>query len=110
MTQTLIRRIAIAGALTAVLTLAAPAHAADWNFKGTPDIDVFQTARRWVASLWTPQVNGPGSVLGTAKSDLGAAADPNGHQNTPTVACQVNCGNTGGTTSSDRGSSADPTG
>jgi len=107
MTQTLIRRVAIAGALTAVLTLAAPAHAAGWNTRGTSGLDVFQTAWRWVASFWAPQINAPRSAEGTAKSDLGAAADPNGHQNTSTVACQVNCGNTNGT---DRSASADPNG
>jgi hypothetical protein len=108
MTQTLIRRIAIAGALTAVLTLAAPAHAADWNFKGTPDIDVFQTARRWVASLWTPQLNTPRTVLGTAKSDRGAGTDPDGRQNTSPVACQVNCGSVSGTTKFGITAAADP--
>jgi hypothetical protein len=108
MTQTLIRRVAIAGALTAVLTLAAPAHAAGWNYRGASDLDVFQTAWRWVASFWTPQLNGPGSVLGTAKSDRGAGTDPDGRQNTSPVACQVNCGSVNGTTKFGITAAADP--
>lgn len=98
MTRTLIQRIAIAGALAGVLTLTAPAHAAGWNHGGTPETDLFQAAWRWAASLWAPQANmqrpagrstglHQGSIPGV-KSDLGAAADPNGARSVPAVTCQ----------------------
>jgi hypothetical protein len=93
MTQTLIRRVAIAGALTAVLTFAAPAHAAGWNYNGPSNLGLFQATWQWVVSFWTPQPHTPRSVGGTAKSDRGASADPNGRQITPTVASQANGSN-----------------
>jgi hypothetical protein len=101
MTQGLIRRIATAGALVATLTLAAPAHAAGWPHGASPATDLFQAAWQWAVSLWTPQasvahhVSRPsgsnhGSIPGM-KSDLGAAADPNGRPSTFTGSCQTNC-------------------
>jgi hypothetical protein len=104
MTQTLIRRVAIAGALTAVLTLASPAHAAGWGHRGAPDVDVFNATWRWVVSLWTPQASAPrsaGKPTRTTKSDRGASLDPNGGQNPSAATCQQNC---------DRSSGIDPNG
>ena len=104
MTQTLIRRIAIAGALAATLTLAAPAHAAGLNHGGAPGIDMLQAAWQWAVSLWTAPI-APQHLSGSAKprlkSDRGAAVDPNGAPSATAATCQVNC---------DRSSAIDPNG
>jgi hypothetical protein len=101
MTHPLIRRVAIAGALVATLTLAAPAHAAGWNHGGAPEIDMLQAAWQWVASLWTAPIapqHVSGSTKPSLKSDLGASSDPNGRQ-TPSAATPL-----------DRGASVDQNG
>jgi hypothetical protein len=101
MTHPLIRRVAIAGALAATLTLAAPAHAAGLTH-GAPGIDMLQAAWQWAVSLWAPQPLAPDHAGVSAKprfkSDRGAATDPDGRQTSSAA------------TPLDRGASTDPNG
>jgi|GEM_PF-3336045 len=90
MSRILFRRITIAAALAALLTLAAPAQAAGWNgwaSNGNP----LQSAWQWVASFWAPQAPAH-DPRQTTKADHSSSINPNGQ------------------TQSDRGVGIDPDG
>jgi len=97
MSRILFRRISIAAALAALLTLAAPAQAAGWNGWAS-DGNLMQSAWQWVASLWAPQAPAHHSRPITK---AGIGIDPNGGTTTSTSLCQANC---------ERGAEIDPNG
>jgi hypothetical protein len=102
MSRILFRRITIAAALAALLTLAPPAHAAGWT-GWAPHGDLLHSAWQWVASLWAPAApaHHPGGGPKGLKSDHGASISPDGGTTSSTTPCQVNC---------ERGMGIDPNG
>jgi hypothetical protein len=101
MSRILFRRITIAAALAALLTLAAPVQAAGWS-GWTPDGDLLQSAWQWVASFWAPQADRDAGIDPAGlKSDRGSSVDPNGATTSSAAPCQANC---------ERGSDIDPNG
>ena len=101
MTRNWIRRASAAGALALTLILAAPAQAAGWTLR-TPAPSLVEAAWQWLAGLWTPPWEEPGSAIAPygTKDDRGGGIDPNGGA-APAPACQDGC---------ERSSGIDPNG
>jgi hypothetical protein len=104
MSRILFRRITIAAALAALLTLAVPAQAAGWN-GWAPGGDLLQSAWQWVAGLWAPVAPAHHSGRIT-KTDRGSSIDPDGAQ----ARSDQGSGLDPMGTKSDRSSSIDPDG
>jgi hypothetical protein len=100
MIQRSMRRLTSAATLACMLTLTAPAHAADWR-SWTPEDGFLQDLWTWAVSLWAPAAPSPLSSSTSLKSDRGSGIDPNGTTSTATAS---------GQTDSDRGSGLDPNG
>src|SRR3954467_15567626 len=95
MTRNLVRRVALAAALAASLTLADPAHAAG-PLGWTPQTNFFQAAWHWAASLWAPPALPAPRVVGSTKTEHAGGAAPTGTPSSATGSCQVNCERGGG--------------
>jgi hypothetical protein len=122
MSRILFRRITIAAALAALLTLTVPAQAAGWN-GWAAEGDLLQSAWQWVAGLWAPAapVHHSGRITKTdrgssidpdgarvqsdqgtgldpmgTKSDRGSGIDPDGRTTSSSAPCQVGCAPSGG--------------
>jgi hypothetical protein len=77
MTQRSMQRIAVAAALTMVLALAAPAHAAGRHVRAAGP-GWMDTVLRWMTQLWPGATAESGLKAPDLKSDYGAGIDPDG--------------------------------
>ena len=79
MTQRSMQRTAVAAALTMVLVLAAPAHAAGRHVRSAgPGSGWTDTVLGWMTQLWPGATSGSGLKTPHLKSDYGAGIDPDG--------------------------------
>jgi hypothetical protein len=78
MTQRKIRCTAVAASLAAVLTLAAPAHAASHARGTTGGSGWLDAVWHWVSGVWTSPSTPHHSQIPGLKSDKGLGIDPDG--------------------------------